>query len=81
MRQEGLHGCPCKELARRYRLSPRTVFRWMFKRNRSGHPRKLGRALGIDKSSKRKGHRYNTIVVNLEKVDCSRRSKAVGLRK
>jgi transposase len=28
VRQEYLHGCPCRELARRYGLSERTVFRW-----------------------------------------------------
>ena len=45
VRQEYLGGCPCKELARRYRLSERTVFRWTFERSRGGRPRKLGRAL------------------------------------
>jgi transposase len=67
VRQEFLHGCPCKELARRYGLSARTVFRWTFEKSRGGRPRKLGRALGIDEYSRRKGHRYNTILVDLDK--------------
>src|SRR5712691_5608088 len=48
VRQEFLHGCPGKELASRYGLSARTVFRWTFDKSRGGRPRKLGRALGID---------------------------------
>jgi len=67
VRQEYLGGCPCKELARRYRLSERTVFRWTFERSRGGRPRKLGRALGIDEYSRRKGHRYNTLIVDLDR--------------
>jgi transposase len=67
VRQEFLHGCPCKELARRYGLSTRTVFRWTFEKRRGARPRKLGRVLGIDEYSRRKGHRYHTIVVDLEK--------------
>ena len=67
VRQEFLHGCPCQELARRYGLSARTVFRWTFEKSRGGRPRKLGRALGIDEYSRRKGHHYNTILVDLEK--------------
>ena len=64
--QEFLHGCPCQELARRYGLSARTVFRWTFEKSRGGRPRKLGRALGIDAYARRKGHRYNTIIVDLD---------------
>jgi transposase len=67
VRQEYLGGCPCKELARRYGLSERTVFRWTFERSRGGRPRKLGRALGIDEYSRRKGHRYNTLIVDLDR--------------
>ena len=67
VRQEFLHGCPCKELASRYRLSARTVFRWTFEKSHGGRPRQLGRALGIDEYSRRKGHRYNTILVDLDK--------------
>ena len=66
VRQEFLHGCPSQELARRYGLSARTVFRWTFEKSRGGRPRKLGRALGIDEYSRRKGHRYNTILVDLD---------------
>ena len=66
VRQEFLHGCPCQELARRYGLSARTVFRWTFAKSRGGRPRKLGRALGIDEYSRRKGQRYNTILVDLD---------------
>jgi len=54
-------------LARRYGLSERTVFRWTFEKSRGGRPRKLGRALGIDEYSRRKGHRYNTLIVDLDK--------------
>ena len=67
VRQEYLGGCPCKELARRYRLSERTVFRWTFERSRGGRPRQLGRALGIDEYARRKGHRYNTLIVDLDR--------------
>jgi transposase len=66
-RQEYLHGCPCHELARRYGLSARTVFRWTFEKSHGGQPRKLGRALGIDEYARRKGHYYNTIIVDLDK--------------
>src|SRR5262252_2382530 len=67
VRQEYLHGCPCHELARRYGLSARTVFRWTFEKSHGGRPRKLGRALGIDEYARRKGHYYNTIIVDLDK--------------
>ncbi len=67
VRQEFLGGCPCQKLARRYGLSERTVFRWTFERSRGGRPRKLGRAIGIDEYSRRKGHRYNTLIVDLDK--------------
>jgi transposase len=67
VRQEYLCGCPCDELARRYGLSPRTVFRWTFERSRGGRPRRVGRALGIDEYARRKGHRYNTLIVDLER--------------
>lgn len=66
VRQEFLRGCPCQALARRYGLSDRTVFRWTFERSRGGRPRKLGRAIGIDEYSRRKGHRYNTLIVDLD---------------
>src|SRR6266851_5461513 len=67
VREEFLQGCPCRELARRYGLSKRTVFRWTFERSRGGRPRKLGRAIGIDEYARRKGHRYNTVIVDLDK--------------
>jgi transposase len=67
VRQEFLHGCPCQELASRYGLSARTVFRWTFEKSRGGRPRQLGRALGIDEYARRKGHRYNTIIVDLDR--------------
>lgn len=67
VQQEYLHGCPCRELARRYGLSERSVFRWTFERSRGGRPRKLGRVIGIDAYSRRKGHRYNTLIVDLER--------------
>jgi len=67
VRQEYVHGCPCRALARRYGLSERTVFRWTFERSRGGRPRKLGRALGIDEYSRRKGHRSNTLIVDLDR--------------
>jgi len=43
------------------------VFRWTFEQSHGGRPRKLGRALGIDEYSRRKGHCYNTIIVDLDK--------------
>ena len=67
VRQEYLHGCPCHELASRYGLSARTVFRWTFEKSQGGRPRKLGRALGIDEYARRKGHCYKTIIVDLDK--------------
>ena len=66
MRQEFLHGCPCNELASRYGLSARPVFRWTFEKSRGGRPRQRGRAIGIDEYARRKGHRYNTIIVDLD---------------
>jgi transposase len=66
VRAECLRGCPSHELARRYGLSERTVFRWTFERSRGGRPRKLGRAIGIDEYARRKGHRYNTLIVDLD---------------
>ena len=67
VREEYLRGCPCRELARRYGLSERTVFRWTFERSRGGRPRKLGSALGIDEYARRKGHHDNTLIVDLDK--------------
>ena len=67
VRQADLHGCPCRTLARRSGLSERTVCRWTFERSRGGRPRKRGRALGIDASSRRKGHRYNPLIVDLDR--------------
>lgn len=67
VRAEYLQGCPCTELARRYGRSARTVFRWTFERSRGGRPRKLGRVIGIDAYARRKGHRYNTLIVDLNK--------------
>ena len=67
VRQEYLPGCPCHELASRYGLSARTVFRWTCAKSHGGRPRKLGRALGIDAYSRRKGHCSHTIIVDLDK--------------
>ena len=67
VRAEFLRGCPGRELARRYGLSARTVFRWTFERSRGGRPRRLGRVIGIDEYARRKGHRYNTAIVDLDK--------------
>ena len=67
VRQEYLHGCPCHELASRYGLSARTVLRWTFEKSHGGRPRKLGRALGLDEYSRRKGHCSNTILVDWDK--------------
>jgi transposase len=67
VRAEFLGGCPGRELARRYGLSERTVFRWVFERSRGGRPRQLGRAIGIDDYARRKGHRYNTSIIDLDK--------------
>jgi len=67
VREECLRGCPCKQLARRYGLSERTVFRWTFERSRGGRPRKRGRALGIDAYARRTGHRSNTLIGDVDK--------------
>ena len=66
VRAEFLGGCPSRELARRYGLSERTVFRWTFERSRGGRPRQLGRAIGIDEYARRKGHHYNTSIIDLD---------------
>ena len=66
VRAEFLRGCPGNELARRYGLSARTLLRWTFERSRGGRPRQLGRAIGIDEYARRKGHRSNTLIVDLE---------------
>ena len=67
VRAEFLGGCPSRELARRYGISKRTVFRWTFERSRGGRPRQWARAIGIDEYARRKGHRYNTSIVDLDK--------------
>jgi transposase len=67
VREEYLRGCPCRALARRYGLSERTMFRWTFERSHGGRPRKLGSAIGIDEYARRKGHHYNTLIVDLDK--------------
>jgi transposase len=67
VRAEFLGGCPGRELARRYGLTERTVFRWVFERSRGGRPRQLGRAIGIDDYARRKAHRYNTSIIDLDK--------------
>src|SRR2546422_6407469 len=67
VRAEFLGGCPGRELARRYGLSERTVFRWTFEKSRGGRPRKLGRAIGSDEYAGRKGHRYNTLIGDVDK--------------
>ena len=66
VRQEFLRGSPCRESARRCGLSTRTVFRWTFARSRGGRPRKLGRVIGLDAYARRKGHRYNTLLVDVD---------------
>ena len=67
VRAEFLGGCPGRALARRYGLSERTVFRWTFERSRGGRPRQLGRTIGIDEYARRKGHHYNTSIIDLDK--------------
>ena len=66
VRSEFLGGCPSRELARRDGISERTVFRWTFERSRGGRPRQLSRAIGIDEYARRKGHHYNTSIVDLD---------------
>ena len=67
VRAESLQGCPGSQLARRYGLSERTVFRWTFEKSRGGRRRQLGRTIGIDEYSRRRGHNYNTLIVDLDK--------------
>jgi len=67
VRQEFLRGWPGKARARRDGLSARSVFRWTFERSRGGRPRKLGRVIGIDAYARRKGHRDNTLMVDVDK--------------
>ena len=62
-----MQGCPGSQLARRYGLSERTVFRWTFEKSRGGRRRQLGRAIVIYEYSRRKGHNYNTLIVDLDK--------------
>ena len=42
VRAEFLGGGPSRELARRYGISKRTVFRWTFERSRGGRPSPVG---------------------------------------
>ena len=77
VREEFLQGCPCRELARRYGLSERTVCRWTFERSRGGRPRKLGRAIGIDEYARRKGHRDNTLIVDRDKADIPHHARVI----
>ena len=66
VRAEFLGGCPGKKRARRYGLSARPVFRWPFARSRGGRPRTRGRAIGIEAYSRRQGHRYHTLIVDVD---------------
>ena len=66
VRQEDLPGCPCRALAHRSGLSERTGLRWTCERSQGGRPRKLGRALGIDASSRCTGQRSNPWLVDLD---------------
>jgi transposase len=67
VRAESLQGCPHSQLARRYGISERTVFRWTFEKSYGGRPRQLGHAIGLDEYSRRQGHNYNTLIVDLDK--------------
>jgi len=67
VRAELLHGTPTKELARRYGVARRTVFRWTFERGRGGRPRQLGTVMGMDEFSVKKGHVYDTHIVDLQR--------------
>jgi transposase len=66
-RESVLRNVPSKEVGRLLGVPARTVFRWAFERRRAGRPRSLGRVLGIDEFSRRKGHVYCTHVVDLER--------------
>jgi transposase len=66
VREEILQGTPIKQLAGRYGVPERTLFRWVFERGRGGgRPRKLSPMMGIDELSVRKGHNYDTHIVDL----------------
>lgn len=65
VRDELLQGTPTKQLALRYGVPARTVFRWVFERSHGGRPRKLSRAIGLDEFSICKGHSYDTHIVDL----------------
>jgi transposase len=43
------------------------VFRWTFESSRGERPRKLGRVIGMDEYARRQGHRYNTLIVDVDK--------------
>ena len=66
VRAESLPGCPNSQPARRYGISERTVFRGPLEKSRGGRPRRLSRAIGIDEYARRKGHHYNTLIVDFE---------------
>lgn len=66
-RESVLRNVPSKEVGRLLGIPARTVFRWTFQRPPSGRPRALGRVLGIDEFSRRKGHVYCTHIVDLER--------------
>jgi len=66
-RETVLRNVPSKEVGHLLGVPARTVFRWTFEGPRGGRPRALGRVLGIDEFSRRKGHVYCTHIVDLER--------------
>lgn len=63
---EALRGSALAQLAQRYGIPARTLFRWTFERSRGGRQRKLGSAIGVDEYARSKGHSYNTSIVDLD---------------
>jgi transposase len=67
VRAELLHGTPTQELARRYGVARRTIFRWTFERGRGGRPRQRGTVMGMDAFSVKKGQVSDTHIVDLQR--------------
>lgn len=67
LREEALGGRTVQEVARSYGVGYHAAFDAAFSNAGKGRRRALPRFLGIDEFAKRKGHNYDTILVDLER--------------
>lgn len=66
VREQARGGRTVQEVAKAYRIGYHAAFDATFKHAGRGRPRSLPRLLGIDEFAKRKGHNYDSILVDLE---------------